>query len=319
VPELPWTSPEWLAEATAWIRERAEVAGDIEQPHVRPWSTVLRVPTTEGDLYFKAVSAIHRYEAALTGLLAELQPGRVAEVVAVDAELGWLLMRDGGTRLRELVETHADLHHWERLLPGYAQLQIEMAPQAESLVELGVPDERLAVLPDHFRELLATRPKGLTAAEHERLLDAVPRVDDMCRELAAYGIAETIQHDDLHDGQVFVHDRGYHVFDWGDSSVSHPFHSLTVVLRMTAWQHDLEPGGRELQRLRDAYIEPFGRGLQPAAELAYRTGTIARSLAWHRWNAAQEPELTEDEDAVDAPYGLKLFLADGPIGTWRAD
>ena len=69
----PWTSSEWLSEATAWIRERADVAGDIEQPHVRWWSTVLRVPTTDGDLYFKAVSAIHLFEAALTGLLAELQ------------------------------------------------------------------------------------------------------------------------------------------------------------------------------------------------------------------------------------------------------
>jgi hypothetical protein len=307
VPELPWTSPEWLSEATAWIREHADVAGDIEQPHVRPWSTVLRVPTTEGDLYFKAVSAVHRYEAALTWLLAEKQPDRVAEVVAVDAERGWMLMRDGGTRLRELIETRADLHHWERLLPDYAQLQIEVAPQAETLVELGVPDERLAVLPDHFRELLATRPKGLTSDEHQRLTDAVPRVDDLCRELAGYGIPETIQHDDLHDGQVFVRNGHYRVFDWGDSCVSHPFHTLTVTLRMIAWQRDLEPGGRELQRLRDAYLEPFGL-LQSAADLAYRTGTIARSLAWGR--------MTIDQP-TGAHGGLKLFLANGPIGAWQ--
>jgi hypothetical protein len=226
---------------------------------------VLRVPTAEGDLYFKAVSAVHRYEAALTGLLADLQPSRVAEVVAVDAERGWMLMRDGGTRLRELVETRADLHHWERLLPGYAQLQIEMTPKVKCLIDLGVPDERLTVLPDHFRELLATRPKGLTADEHQRLIGAAPGFDDMCRELAAHGIPATIQHDDLHDGQVFVGEGGYRVFDWGDSCVSHPFHSLTVILRMIAWQRDLKPGGRELQRIRDAYLEPFGRHLEPVA------------------------------------------------------
>jgi hypothetical protein len=67
VPGLPWTSPEWLAEATTWIRQRAEVVGEIEQPHVRWWSTVLRVSTTGGDLYFKAVAPLHRFEAALTG------------------------------------------------------------------------------------------------------------------------------------------------------------------------------------------------------------------------------------------------------------
>ena len=308
--ELPWTSPEWLSEATAWIRARADVAGDIEQPHVRPWSTVLRVPTTDGDLYFKAVSAVHLFEAALTGLLAELQPGRVTEVVAMDAKRGWMLMRDGGTRLRELVATRADLHHWERLLPGYAQLQIEMAPHAARLLGLGVPDERLAVLPEHFRELLATHPKGLTREEHQRLVDAAPRVDDMCRELAAYGIPETIQHDDLHDGQVFVSSGRYRIFDWGDSCVSHPFHSLTVILRMIAWQRDLEPGGRELQRLRDAYLEPFGH-LQAAAELAYRTGTIARSLAWHRERTAREPELIAEERGHRHVDGLRLQAVSG--------
>jgi Phosphotransferase enzyme family len=280
---------------------------------MRPWSTVLRVPTTDGDLYFKAVSAIHVFEAALTGLLAELQPGRVAEVVATDAERGWMLLCDGGSRLRELVGTRADLHHWERLLPGYAQLQIEMAPHAIRLLELGVPDERLAVLPEHFRELLATHPTGLTREEHQRLIDAAPRVEDMCRELATYGIPGTIQHDDLHDGQVFVSSGRYRIFDWGDSCVSHPFHSLTVILRMIAWQRDLEPGGRELQRLRDAYLEPFGH-LQAAAELAYRTGTIARSLAWHRMVTAG---VMRSEDETGAGYGLKLFLAGGPIGTWQ--
>jgi Phosphotransferase enzyme family len=174
-------------------------------------------------------------------MLAELQPGRVPDVVAVDAERGWMLMRDGGTRLREVVKSPADLHHWERLLPDYAQLQVEVAPHAETLLALGVPDERLSALSGHFRELLAARPPGLTPKQHQRLVDAAPAFEDMCRELAAYGIPETIQHDDLHDGQVFVRDGHYRFFDWGDSCVSHPFHSLTVILRAIAWKLDLDP------------------------------------------------------------------------------
>jgi hypothetical protein len=308
--------PDWLAEATAWIRERAEVSGEIEQPHVRWWSTVLRVPTPDGDLFFKAVAPIHAFEAALTARLAELQPSRVPELVDVDTERGWMLMRDGGTRLRELVETPADLHHWEQLLPGYAQLQIEAAPYADEFLALGVPDERLSVLPRHLRELLAVRPEGLTADELSRI--RVPEIEAMCRELAGYGIPETIQHDDLHDGQVFVRDDRYLVFDWGDSCVSHPFHSLTVVLRAIAWKLDLEPGGAEVQRLREAYLEPFGSGYTEAADLAYRTGTIARALAWHRMVAAREPQFVDSDDATAAAHGLKLFLQGGPIGTWEA-
>jgi hypothetical protein len=316
LPELPWLRPAWLAEASAWIRARVEVTGEIEQPHVRWWSTVLRVPTADGDLFFKAVAPVHRFEAALTARLAELQPGRVTEVVDADPERGWFLMRDAGTRLRELVETRDDLHHWERALPEYARLQIEVAPHADEFLALGVTDERLAVLPERLRELLATRPPGLTDEEHRQALAAVPRFEEMCRALADDGLPETIQHDDLHDGQVFVCDGRYLVFDWGDSSVSHPLLSLTVTLRSIAWRLDLEPGGPELRRLRDIYLEPFGRDPE-IADIAYRVGTVARGIAWDRMVSAREPEFVDEDDLTALAYGIKLFLAGGPIGTWQ--
>jgi hypothetical protein len=303
--ELLWSRPEWLAEAVGWIRTRADVPGEIDQIHVRWWSTVLRVPTVDGDLYFKAVAPVHRFEAALTARLAELQPARVTEVVAADPVRGWFLMRDAGTRLRELVETPVDLDRWETLLPEYAQLQIEVAPHAQEFLDLGTPDHRLAVLPQQLRAL----PSPLA-------LEAAPRFEQMCQRLAAAGIPETIQHDDLHDGQIFFRDGRYLFFDWGDSCVSHPFHSLTVILRSIAWKLDLEPGGPELVRLRDAYLEPFGAGPE-LADLGYRTGTVARAIAWHRMVAPREPEHITEEDSSGPAYGLKLFLEAGPIGSWR--
>ena len=313
---LVWARPEWLAEAAAWIRDRVDVSGEIEQPHVRWWSTVLRVPTADGDLYFKAVAPVHRFEAGLTARLAELQPGRVTQVVDVDPERGWFLMRDGGTRLRELVETPADLHHWERVLPEYARLQLEVAAHADELLALGTPDERLAVLPQLFLELLESRPPGLSEDEHRQALDAVPRLEEICLALAEDGLPETIQHDDLHDGQVFVRDGNYLVFDWGDSCVAHPLLSLTVILRSTAWRLGLEPGGPELRRLRDAYLEPFARRPE-IAEAAYWAGTIARAIAWKRMVDPREPEYVSESDLEGPAYGIRLFLAGGPIGTWQ--
>ncbi len=54
-----WQDPAWLAAAHAWIEDELERlgirhSGDIEQPHVYPWSTVLRVPTDDGVVWFKA-------------------------------------------------------------------------------------------------------------------------------------------------------------------------------------------------------------------------------------------------------------------------
>ena len=69
--QLLWTQPEWLDQANAWIRTELErnnlnLLGPIEQPHVRPWSTVLRAPTSGGDMYFKAVPPLLTHEIAIT-------------------------------------------------------------------------------------------------------------------------------------------------------------------------------------------------------------------------------------------------------------
>jgi aminoglycoside phosphotransferase (APT) family kinase protein len=144
----------------------------------------------------------------------------------------------------------------------------------------------------------------------------VPRFDEMCLALAEDGLGETIQHDDLHDGQVFARGGRYVVFDWGDSCVSHPLLSLTVTLRSTAAAFDLAPGGTELRRLRDAYLEPFGRGPE-IADLAYRVGRIARAIAWKRMVDPRELEYRSESDLEGPAYGIRLFLEGGPIGSWQ--
>jgi hypothetical protein len=320
-----WLDPDWQAEAIAWIEEAIDSppTGAVEQPHVYPWTTVLRVPTREGDLWFKASASVHRFEPALALELVRVMPDRVPEVVAADPGRGWLLMRDAGTRLRDLVGGRDQLPHWERLLPLYAELQIALAPRASELVTLGVPDERLENLTAHFERLLGDedallvgQPDGLSVDELARLRAAVLEVAALCRELAAYGVPETLQHDDFHDGQVFVADGRYRFLDWGDSCVSHPFHTLVVTLRAAAHKHGFEPGGPEVERLRDVYLEPFGGSeLAAAVDLAHRTGTIARALAWHRFVSAPDAAVRSD-DGVAVPYGLQLFLANGPLGSW---
>ena len=331
-PRLPWVQPDWLAGATSWIRVRLDdqgisLTGEIEQPHVRWWSTVMRVPTSAGDLWFKANAPPHAFEAGLIAILERLRPGRVPELVALDADRGWMLMSDGGTRLREEMKSVADLARWEELLPEYAELQLAVAPHVDGLLAAGVPDERLAVLPAHFEQLLADRdallidlPEGLTTEEHERLRALVPEFAATCGRLAAHGIPETLQHDDFHDGNVFVRDGRYLFFDWGDSCISHPFHTLVVTLRAIAHRLELPPGGPDLLRLRDSYLEPFSpygsrAELKAGADLAHFTGTAARSLAWHRFVSAREPEF-RGEDAEAVPYGLKRLLDLGPIGSW---
>ena len=93
---------------------------------------------------------------------------------------------------------------------------------------------------------------------------------------------------------------------------------MVVTLRALAWHQGFPPGGPELRRLRDAYLEPFDglaspTELRAAFDLAHRTGTVARALAWHRYFTG-DPDAERDDTVA---WGLKMFLANGPIGSWE--
>ncbi len=92
----------------------------------------------------------------------------------------------------------------------------------------------------------------------------------MCEELAGYGLPETIQHDDFHDGQVFVRDGRYLLLDWGDACVSHPFFTLAVTLvGDLSWGLDDIQGSVDVEPFRDAYLDPFTQ-IAEGADLARR-------------------------------------------------
>jgi hypothetical protein len=313
-----WTDARWLAGVKDWLDRRLEElglqsAGPVEQPHVRPWSTVLRMPTTGGDVWFKANIPLLAYEAAVVDLLAARRPGFVPELLATDIERGWMLMADGGERLREIVERERDLRRWLDVLPRYGRLQIDMAQDLDRLLGLGLPDCRLETLASRYDELIG-RVYTVTEDESRRLRALVPKIAELCDRLASAGVPETIQHDDFHDGQVFVRDGGYRFFDWGDACVSHPFFSMSVTLEGgLAWGLDDIEGSEDIAPYRDAYLEPFRdfapwEELQVAHEIALRLGWICRALNVHRF-ASSLPTPYRQEHLQGVGLRLRMLLA----------
>jgi hypothetical protein len=285
VPVSGWTDPEWLAEAHTWIRSHVAPTGEIEQPHVRPWSTVMRVPVQGGAVWFKANTEVLRYEAALVSRLAARRPDAVPPLVAVDLERGWMLMGDAGRTLRSVIAEERSFDRWLDVLPLYAGVQRDMAAQAEQLVALGVPDLRLAVLPaklEAFLDEVRDELGDLGVRARERL----PWIREASEELALFGVPETVQHDDFHDDQVFVKDGRYLLMDWGDACISHPFFTLSVTLEgLISWGLDDVEGSVDVAPFRDAYLRRFGdpAGLARACDLALRLGWACRVVNAHVW------------------------------------
>jgi hypothetical protein len=299
-----WEDADWLGEALAWVDARLAEAGrprtgEPEQFHVRSWSTVVRVPTAEGPTYFKANTEELRHEALVTLLLARRVPDRVPPLIADDPERGWMLMDHAGVRLREVIAETRDLSRWVDVLDGAADIARAMEPDVEELLAAGVPDFRLSVLPDRYAELVSS------PEVEQRFRDAVPRVREMAEELASYGVTETLQHDDLHDGQVFVLGDRQLILDWGDAVVSHPFFTLSVTLEgVVQWGLDDVEGSVDLEPLVAGYLRryaPERPELVEAVPLALRLGWACRAA---NGTVAEDPQSTRNR--------LLMFL-DGRI------
>jgi aminoglycoside phosphotransferase (APT) family kinase protein len=129
-------------------------------------------------------------------------------------------------------------------------------------------------------------------------------VRDAVGELAAIGIPATVQHDDLHGGNIVVGPDGERFFDWGDAVVAHPFATLNVTFNSIAHHTGRTPADPAFVRLRDVYLEAWSDvasrdALVVASMLARDLGCIGRALAWERALRDLDPgEMDGHGDAV---------------------
>ncbi len=324
-----WSSPEFLADAAAWVHEEAArvgiaLTGATEQPHVRPWSSAVRFATRDGaDLWFKVNAPQTRHEGALVGVLAELAPGLVADILAVDPERGWSLARDAGPVMRLTAPPEQLWEPWAGVLTRYADAQVRLAGHAAEVRATGLPEVSPSTQPGQLRELvaelggLAPEEGGLTEPECERLEATYPLVDSWCAELAGSGVPTTLQHDDLHSSNVCWAGGpigAARIIDWGDAVWGLPFETLLGTVNSIAWHARCERDDPRILRLRDAYLEPFTQfakrdDLLRYVAIARRTGCVTKTLSYRR-SLASEPVATHR--AEDFPVrGWLLELLEG--------
>ena len=318
---LLWTQPEWIAQAHAWIQQSLAdagitLSGPIEQVHARIWSTVMRMSTDAGTLYFKACDPTT--EPRLTLYLRGVQPDNIPDLIAVDLERGWMLMRDAGPMLRTYLKTPTDLRMLEPALTLFSNLQIAVSDGPERFIPMGALDRRLDRLPTLFETLLSEpdvlrigEEDGLTPAQYEQLRALLPRYTEMCQQLQTYKVPQTLHHDDFHDGNIFVSgEPGQYRFvfsDWGECAVTHPFVSLMLCLRIVGWRAGFPDEATEapdrmppeLNHLRDIYLQPWQcfespERLVEVFNLAWRVGMVSRAYTWREFVITLPPAQRAD-------------------------
>ena len=108
----------------------------------------------------------------------------------------------------------------------------------------------------------------------------------------------TLNHNDLHEHNVFAVDDGLRFFDFGDALLGDPLSVLLVPLRRVTSRLECWPGDPRVSRIAEAALEVWS-DIAPLAQLrrgldaSLQLGKLARSESWLRCLS----NLTEAETA----------------------
>lgn len=326
----PWARRGWFALAETWIQEQLAhlnypMVATIEQVKIWSVSCVLRVPTTHGNVYFKASlnSLIQTYtpisssgkkeilpilfaqEPVLIQSLAAWYPQNVPRVLAMDRERCWMLSAEFGTRLFY----HPDKATWEKALEVYGQMQVQVAAtqDIDTLLAAGCLDRRLHILETQIDPLLNDEDAlaDINRSEIEQLRAFGPRLKSMCHQLVNCSIPQALVHGDLHTGNIAIQHNNYIYFDWSEGCVAHPFFDV-----LTFMENIDDPV--EQTRFRDIYLAQWTdyasiEYLREVFPLSQMLATIHQSVSYQHMIAHMEGA-SKQAMRGGATYWLRILL-----------
>ena len=266
----------------------------------------------EGDsVYLKSANQAAFFESHLTAYLSKNFPNTTVELLAVNHKSNWIVMKKlPGVLLR----TTKSMKAYELMIRNYTILQRQVMPNVNEVLSLGVIDRRLPILwkeiDDNLELLCAT---GLDEEDTLKILSIKSELLSMCEEMVGV-FPDTLEHGDLHSGNVFIEDNSFRFFDWGDASITHPFLSIRVFWNslFELLEEDTDENWmRKISEFRPAYLDMWKDYapisiLKRQLLLAEQVGCVYRALSWHLYIT---PYRTNKEESFNKPaQWLKLLL-----------
>jgi hypothetical protein len=285
-----WATAEFRERLRSWCESVVGPVTAMRQHKLRGWATVWQVQTADGVWFAKQNCPGQEVEVPLMALLARVAPERVVPVEA--ARDGFLLTPDQGEVFYDTAG--GDLENWVRLTRDAALLQRELVDHLDELLDLGMtrlrPEESpdyLAARVEQYAALGAEDPRRLSPEVADRLRAHLPVVRRWAEEVAALGLPLTLNHNDLHENNVFDVEGRLRFFDFGDSLVTEPLGVLLIPLNILGEKLAADGDDPRLWRVADAALEVWS-DLVPIAELraalpaALSLGRLGRVESWVR-------------------------------------
>jgi len=222
-PMAPWSKIGWFDKASLWVinqlyRLGITVISPVEQVKSFYTGGTLRVNTDIGYIYLKAFPAGFVRELEITQTLMQLSLINMPTPIVFDSENCWMLMPDiGGTDLREI----SDMDVWKDVVRQYAGLQIRSVSLVDRLLKGSFFDMRIHTMLSEVEMVIAQSHRllrgyyePLSDEELEKLRSLLPCLMSLCARVESYGIPYTLDHGDLHAGNIRITKNGPVFYDW---------------------------------------------------------------------------------------------------------
>ena len=250
----------------------------------RAWSTVWKLERPSGRFYLKEAAPGFDVEAPLLAALCSWRPASIVELVAVDTTRGWVLTRDAGRMLHDVMfdDPEGGRARLTAMLMAYAGIQADCqqhdAPPFVHMLE----DRSPAAMPHSFATVVADdallRAGGASSGDFAERNRWLRRVDQLCRELAALGLPVTLEHGDLHTSNIMISVDGTpRIADWGDACWATPLHALAMCLDDIAGRHKIAHDDPWFAQLTKTYFDTLR--ISGTVGDCHRALAVARALA----------------------------------------
>jgi len=268
----PWARPGGVSTTIAWADGAlAQIGRTRVGPvvQIKTWnlSSVLQLPTADGDVWCKSVPPFLTHEGSIIALVGEDDPALVPPLLASDPEHRTVLLGD----VSGADDWNAPEDRLVTMVQTLVRLQARLADRIDDLFAAGLPDWRSRALIRLVETLVAradvrVQVTGAELAALDTLTETLPA---RFAELGACGIPGTLVHGDFHPGNWRSDGESLVLLDWGDVGVGHPMLDMSSFLAYVP--EDARP------RVREAWIDAWRRerpGSDPAA-----ADTVLRPIA----------------------------------------
>lgn len=279
-------------------------------------SCLFKLSTAIGVLYFKACRQFPREEhrtifsseVYLTQILARAFPQSLPDVMAIEPERQWMLLRESGSLV---LRDRPVLAVWKHTLESFAQLQVASLSFTSLLLHEGCADRCLNHLVDDFEEVL-NEPEiwsQTCLSVREYFYRSLPLLHCLCEQLADVPVpAATLVHGDLHAGNIALHQDRPVFLDWSDGCLAHPFFDAVIFLARLGRLKQQNNAHHMLQNTYLAAWQPYASPVQlaQAMRLAEVLACVHQVVSCRTLLGQEEPWKQEMHDGLK--YWVKTLL-----------